>query len=74
VTSLLGNSEHPQIRPLRRVRPGVWRSRDERWTFLRHQSDPHPQRWYAYEGDDDYPANDGSGHTTLRAVVRWVES
>lgn len=61
------------IRPLRRVNAGAWRSRDGRWTFLRHWSDPHPQRWFAYLGDDDYPANDGSGHVSLRAVAAWAE-
>jgi hypothetical protein len=61
------------IRPLRRVNAGTWRSRDGRWTFMRHLSDPSPQRWFAYRDDDESPSNDGLGHTTLRAVVAWLE-
>ena len=66
--SVPGGGEE-NLRPLRRVNAGCWRSRDGRWTFMRHHSDPHPQRWFAYEGDDSYPANDGLGHTTLTEVV-----
>jgi hypothetical protein len=62
-----------RIRPLAHVGPGAWRSRDARWTFLRHQSDPHPQRWFAYVDDDEEPANEGAGHVTLRAVADWAE-
>ena len=62
-----------QIRPLRRVSWGVWRSRDGRWTFLRHNGDPHPQRWFAYLDDDEDPSNDGEGHVTLRDAARWAE-
>jgi hypothetical protein len=62
-----------KARPLRRVSFGVWRSRDGRWTFLRHMGDPAPQRWFAYEGDNDYPSNEGMGHVTLRDAVAWSE-
>lgn len=62
------------LRPLRRCRAaGVWESRDGRWVFRRHWSDPSPQRWYAYLDDDEWPANDGAGHVTLRDVVDWAE-
>ena len=59
--------------------PGNWRSEDGRWLFLRHHSDPHPQRWYAFldeggEYDPAQPANDGMGHTTLREVVAWASA
>lgn len=63
-----------RIRPLRRVGRGVWRSRDENWTFMRHESDPSPKRWFVYEGDDRDPANEGSGIITLADAVRWVEA
>lgn len=62
-----------KIRPLRRVDIGVWRSRDRRWAFHRHESDPHPRRWYAYLDDCDDPQNDGMGHVTLRQVADWAE-
>jgi hypothetical protein len=65
--------EEFQITPLRRVCAGHWQSRDKRWTFLRHWSDPHPQRWYAYLGDDVYPLNDGLGHVKLGQVARFAE-
>ncbi len=58
--------------PLKRVCAGVWKSHDGEWTFCRHQSDPQPQRWFAYQGDDDYPANDGSGHTRLADAATWA--
>lgn len=60
------------ILPLRRLSNGVWRSRDGRWTFLRHQSDPRPQRWLAYEGDNDLPANEGMGHVSLHDAAEWA--
>lgn len=63
-----------RIRPLRRVNPGAWRSRDGRWTFLRHMGDPAPQRWYAYLGDDEWPHNEGMGHVSLREVAEWAET
>lgn len=72
--------ERFEIRPLARTDrakgggEGVWRSRDGRWTFLRHWSDPHPQRWFAYIDGDDQPANDGMGHVSLRAVAAWAEA
>lgn len=50
--------------------PGAWLYGD--WTILRHRSDPHPQRWFAYEGDNDEAANMGEGHTRLRDVVAWI--
>lgn len=62
-----------KIRPLRRIAWGVWRSRDGKWTFLRHNGDPHPQRWFAYYGDHEEPDNDGEGHVTLRDAADWVE-
>lgn len=40
---------------------------------MRHWSDPQPQRWFAYLEDDDYPANEGSGITSLAGVVAWAE-
>ena len=62
-----------KIRPLKRVQDGVWRSRDGMWTFLRHNGDPHPQRWFAYHGEHLEPDNDGEGHVTLRDAADWVE-
>lgn len=62
------------MRPLRRKGPGHWESRDGRWTFLRHWSDPQPQRWFAYLDDDDFPANEGKGHSTLTEVVEWAST
>lgn len=61
-----------QMRPLRCDGAGVWRSRDGRWTFLRHFGDPHPQRWFAYLGDDEQPLNPGEGHTRLSDAVDWA--
>lgn len=63
----------PQIRPLVRVAPGHWRSRDGRWTFMRHWSDPAPQRWFVFLDDDDQAHNEGGGETTLGEVVALVE-
>lgn len=60
------------IRPLVRRADGVWKSRDGRWTFRRHYGDPHPQRWFAYLDNDEAPANDGEGHTTLRDAADWA--
>lgn len=62
----------PKIRPLRRVNAGAWRSRDKRWTLLRHQGDPHPQRWYAYL-DDDRDSFYFEGARSQRELVRWLE-
>ncbi len=62
----------PERPTLKRVGPGVWKSPDGRWTFCRHFSDPHPQRWFAYEGDDESPANEGSGHTRLADAANWA--
>lgn len=58
--------------PLRRIGPGRWQSRDGHWTFLRHESDPSPKRWYAYEADDEHPFWDGTGDVTLAAVLERV--
>jgi hypothetical protein len=33
------------IFPLRRGTPGNWMSRDNRWAFMRHESDPSPKRF-----------------------------
>jgi hypothetical protein len=67
-------AEADAIRPLRRVAPGVWKSRDGHWTFLRAQEDPHPQRWFAYQDDDAEPMNDGSGDHALWQAVATVRS
>lgn len=40
---------------------------------MRHFSDPHPQRWYAYLDDDTEPMNDGSGNVRLSEAVAWAE-
>lgn len=66
------------IRPLRRVGDGVWDSRDQAWTFMRHRSDPHPQRWYAFNNTSaaaypEIPENEGLGHVSLCEVVDWAE-
>jgi hypothetical protein len=63
-----------KIRPLRRSNAGKWFSRDGRWTFMRHWTDPHPQRWFAYLDGDAEPDNEGAGHTTLAEVAQWAES
>lgn len=62
-----------RIRPLRRVGPGVWKSRDKKWTFIRHRTDPKPQRWFAYGGTDREPFNAGYGHSSLAEVAQWTE-
>lgn len=62
-----------QIRPLRRMNPGAWKSRDGRWAFLRHESDPDPKRWYAFLDDDDWPSNEGCGHVRLQDVADWAQ-
>ncbi len=63
----------PPERPrLKRLGNGEWASLDGTWTFLRHHSDPHPQRWFAFQGDDEYPSNEGSGHTRLADVANWA--
>ena len=63
-----------EIRPLVRVRAGIWKSRDKRWTFMRHWTDPHPQRWFAYIDGDKEPENTGLGHSTLAEVAQWAET
>lgn len=63
------------LRPLQRVGAGHWLSHDGQWTFLRHWSDPHPQRWFAYrtrDGVTQDPVNDGSGDVTLSDAVDSV--
>lgn len=61
------------VRPLRRRNEGCWRSRDERLTFLRHWSDPSPQRWFVYLDDDVTPLNEGEGHVRLQDLADWAE-
>lgn len=39
---------------------------------MRHEGDPFPKRWFVYEDEDEYPANEGSGITSLTEAVRWV--
>jgi hypothetical protein len=74
VTGREHGQEPEQIRPLRRVNEGCWRSRDGRWTFMRHWSDPQPGRWFAFFGDRREPANEGEGHTRLQDVADWAEA
>jgi len=75
------------VRPLHRVIVGVWESNDRRFEFCRHESDPHPRRWFIFEKDawivDERPGaskepylepwNEGEGHITLRECVDWLE-
>lgn len=73
------------IRPLRRTgTPGVWLSRDGRYSFYRHESDPQPKRWFIYDESRASeklsirrmgvePINEGSGITSLRDAVAWAE-
>lgn len=61
------------IRPLRLLSSGAWRSRDGRWTFLRHETDPNPKRWFAYLDESDWPSNPGDGHHTLKQAADWAE-
>jgi hypothetical protein len=66
------------IRPLIKIRDGQWKSRDERWEFIRHESDPQPKRWFVFDTTDhdpegDFPENEGSGVITLRDAIKWVE-
>lgn len=65
--------KHYVIRPLRRVAEGRWQSRDGRWTFMRHWSDPHPQRWFTYQDADEEPADLGA-HIRLRDAAAWAAS
>lgn len=68
------------VHPIHCFRSGHWVSYDHRFTFLRHESDPHPKRWFAYESDvdddDGFPLFD-AGSPSLRhavlAVEKWVE-
>jgi hypothetical protein len=64
-----------RVRPLVKIDSdgAVYRSADGRWTFMRHESDPRPKRWFAYLDDTEFPANSGEGHTTLREVGQWAE-
>jgi hypothetical protein len=62
-----------ELRPLHCKAPGIWIAHDASWTFVRHDSDPKPKRWFAYEGDDQEPANVGQGHITLAEAVEWAE-
>jgi hypothetical protein len=63
------------LRPLKKVRRSGYKSADGRWFFCRLLGDPFNEDpcWYAYLGDDELPANDGSGITTLRELVVWAE-
>lgn len=61
------------IRPLRRVRHGVWRSRDERWTFCRHEGDNCLNRWMAYLDGEPEPVNIGYEPDRLNDLVEWAE-
>lgn len=58
---------------LKRIRPGVWRSTDGRWTFCRQESDPYPKRWFVFERDDPDPRNSGQGHVTLALAVAFAD-
>lgn len=60
------------IRPLRRIGPGQWQSRGGRWSFLQHHSDPHPRRWFVFEGDDEDPYF-FAGFGSLREAIAAVE-
>lgn len=63
-----------RVRPLVRLdSDGAYRSADGRWTFLRHETDPRPKRWFAYLDGQEFPANHGEGHTSLREVGQWAE-
>lgn len=62
-----------QMRPLVRLGDSGWQSRDGRWLFVPHLTDPRPHRWFAYLDGDDLPCNEGEGHTTLRESVAWAE-
>lgn len=62
----------PSHPPLKRVASGVWRSHDGAWTFLRHASDPKPQRWFAYSGECERPSNEGHGHVRLADAANWA--
>ena len=57
---------------LRRRGYGAYETRDGKFIFLRHESDPHPRRWFVFEPDDEYPLNAGEGHTTLRDAANWA--
>lgn len=65
-------------KPLRKIKHGVWESRDGEFLFVRHESDPNPKRWFVYDKVDgersELPINEGSGITSLAAAVAWVEA
>lgn len=47
---------------------GMWQSADGHFTFMRHESDPVPKRWFIYEDDERDPVF-LSGHTSLGDAV-----
>ncbi len=76
------------LRPLHRVIPGVWESNDRRFRFCRHESDPHPRRWFIFDNTEEKiidsragaskipytePWNPGMGHITLGECLDWLE-
>jgi hypothetical protein len=67
------NQATERLRPLKRIRQGVYRSKCGKWTFKRHYGDPRPQRWMAYIGNAVDPANEGDAVTSLWEVVAWAE-
>lgn len=54
--------------PLTCVAPGLWRSKDESWTFALIESSA---AWYVYETDDEWPSF-GERFATLREARREV--
>lgn len=68
------------IRPLRRVRPGVWRSRDDRYEFVGGRSIDRGSGdvwWDSYEVVDGVVANEpvfGARSATLADVVAEIEA
>lgn len=50
------------IRPLKRILAGVYRTRDGKIEICRHEGDPHPRRWFAFdveEVDAPHPRSGG---------------
>jgi hypothetical protein len=67
----------PRLRPLRRVRPGVWRSNDERFEFVGGRSIPRGRKtdqwWDVYKrGERDGPVF-YERYATLRELVDVVQ-
>jgi hypothetical protein len=65
-------SQSVSVRPLRLYASGIWDSHDGLWGFRRHESDPHPKRWFVYYGDDDEPVFI-AGHPSLSEAVEHIE-